>query len=57
MEDFADDPMPWLSLGKFLSAQGRKDDAKDVYRKILGRSWPRFQGETHTEARNLLNAN
>jgi predicted Zn-dependent protease len=56
MEDFADDPTPWLSLGKFLSAQGRKDDARDVYRKILGRSWPRFQSETHAEANQLLNA-
>ncbi|HEY3323116.1 MAG TPA: VIT domain-containing protein [Planctomycetota bacterium] len=53
-EDFADDPQPWLDLGQFLKAQGRAADAEDHYRKILARSWPRFQRETYDEANKRL---
>jgi tetratricopeptide (TPR) repeat protein len=51
MEDFADDPLPWLSLGRFLDAAGKKSEARKVFTDILNRQWPRFQNETHQEAR------
>jgi tetratricopeptide (TPR) repeat protein len=52
--DFADDPGPWLNLGRFLKEQGRDADAREVYEQILKRSWPRFQAEAHGEAQLRL---
>ncbi|MCY3021926.1 MAG: hypothetical protein NTW87_23185 [Planctomycetota bacterium] len=54
MEDFADDPLPWLNLGRFLGAQNKTQEERDLYGKILQRQWPRFQRETHDDARKRL---
>ncbi|MHC4915321.1 MAG: hypothetical protein ACYTGB_07495, partial [Planctomycetota bacterium] len=53
MKDFADDPLPWLNLVRFLKAQGRRDEARDLCDRICRRRWPRFHGETVSEAHNL----
>ena len=53
MKDFADDPLPWLNLVRFLKAQGRRDEAREMCDRICRRSWPRFGGETTDEARRL----
>jgi len=54
--DFPDDPGPWLSLGLFLTEQGRDAQARELYEQILKRDWPRFQAETHGEAQRRLRA-
>jgi tetratricopeptide (TPR) repeat protein len=54
IEDLADDPAPWLNLGSFLAAQGRKSDARNIYVQILQRTWPRFQNETYIDAKKRL---
>jgi tetratricopeptide (TPR) repeat protein len=56
IEDFADDPLPWLNLGRFLGAQNRAKDEQDLYREILRKPWPRFQRETYDEANKRLAA-
>jgi tetratricopeptide (TPR) repeat protein len=53
MERFPDDPDPWLNLARFLHEQKRIGEEKSLLKKILERSWPRFQRETHSEARNM----
>ncbi|MFP4029498.1 MAG: VIT domain-containing protein [Candidatus Brocadiia bacterium] len=54
MEDLPDDPLPWLALARFLKAQGREDEAREQCHRILRRHWPRFGGETRSEARQIL---
>lgn len=54
MEDFADDPLPWLSLARFLVEQRREKEARELYRDILNRQWPRFQNDTYAEANKRL---
>jgi Tfp pilus assembly protein PilF len=54
MEDLPDDPLPWLNLARFLNAQGRKSEAKDLVSEILARQWPRFARETREEAGQIL---
>jgi len=54
IEDFSDDPLPWLNLGHFLGAQNRAKDEKELYSEILRRPWPRFQRETYDEAKKRL---
>lgn len=54
MVDLPDDPAPWLNLGRFLEAQARVKEARELYEKIAVRTWPRFQNETVAEARKRL---
>jgi tetratricopeptide (TPR) repeat protein len=54
MEDLPDDPLPWLGLGRFLTEQGKRDEARELYREIIARPWPRFRNETVSEARKRL---
>jgi tetratricopeptide (TPR) repeat protein len=54
MEDLPDDPLPWLNLARFLKAQGRKDEARELCQRILVRPWPRFVHETQVEAGAIL---
>ncbi len=56
MKDFADDPLPWLNLVRFLKAQKKTTEARKMCNRILKRRWPRFQGETHSEARRLMSS-
>ena len=54
MKDLPDDPAPWLNLGRFLLEQNRNLEAKELYRKIGRRHWPRFRRVTHREAEKML---
>ena len=54
MEDVEDDPLPWLNLGRFLEAQRKVKEARELYERIAVRAWPRFRNETMTEARKRL---
>jgi tetratricopeptide (TPR) repeat protein len=54
MEDVEDDPAPWLNLGRFLEAQRKVKEARELYERIAVRAWPRFRNETVTEARKRL---
>ncbi|MHC4249600.1 MAG: tetratricopeptide repeat protein, partial [Planctomycetota bacterium] len=54
IEDLADDPLPWLGLGRFLTEQGKRDEARELYREIIARPWPRFRNETVSEAKRRL---
>jgi tetratricopeptide (TPR) repeat protein len=53
MDDLPDDPMPWLNLARFLKAQGKKAEARELINDILAREWPRFRRETCDEARQI----
>jgi tetratricopeptide (TPR) repeat protein len=54
IEDFKDDPTPWLSLGRFLVKQNRRQEARKLYEEICRRHWPRFHSETVNEASQQL---
>ncbi len=54
IENLPDDPLPWLNLVRFLKAQDRTDEARNLCRRILHRDWPRFENETRSEANKLL---
>ena len=54
IEDVEDDPQPWLNLGRFLEAQRKVKEARELYERIAVRAWPRFRNETMMEARKRL---
>jgi tetratricopeptide (TPR) repeat protein len=54
IKDLPDDPLPWLSLGRFLTEQGKDAEARELYREIIKRPWPRFRNVTVSEARRRL---
>jgi tetratricopeptide (TPR) repeat protein len=53
MKDFAEDPLPWLDLVRFLKAQGRKEDAKAMCSQIIKKPWKRFKWVTVRTAQQL----
>jgi tetratricopeptide (TPR) repeat protein len=54
MKDLPDDPLPWLNLARFLIAQDRKAEARDLCEQITKRQWPRFASESSSQAREIM---
>jgi len=56
METLPDDPLPWLDLARFLKAQGKQAEAKELLNEILARDWPRFGRATRDAAVKIRNS-